>query len=483
MMENLDKLIRELCSYPSETQWIELKHNNYNPDMIGQDISALANGATLEEKRYAYFVWGIEDKTHRVVGTDHTLTSLKVGAQELENWLRSMLSNNADFEYDTTQIDGLTVSVLMIHCAQNQPVTFKKTGYIRVGSYTKKLSDHPALEARLWNRLQNLDFEGQLAKSELTLSDALRLIDYGVYFDLLNITTPASAEGIAHYMLEEEIILKQDNGLYGVTNMGAILFAKRLSDFQRVSRKAVRVVQFDGVNRLKMLREDIGNKGYALGFEGLIRYIEALIPTQELIDGALREKKTAYPLLAVREAIANALIHQDFSVTGTGPTVEVFSNRIEITNSGLPLVDIKRIIDNPPKSRNEKLASLMRRLGMCEELGTGWDKIIIACELMQLPAPRIDLFEESTKVTLYASIPFGNLSSDDRLWACYMHACIKHVQGERLTNASLRERFGVPQSSSGSISRLIKEAVSMRLIKPLDPTTSNKFMSYIPIWV
>lgn len=221
MMENLDKLIHELCSYPRETQWIELKHDNYNPDMIGQDISALANGATLEEKRYAYFLWGIEDKTHRVVGTDHTLTSLKVGAQELENWLRSMLSNNADFEYDTTQIDGLTVGVLMIHCTQNQPVTFKKTGYIRVGSYTKKLSDHPALEARLWNRLQNLDFEGQLAKSELTLSDALRLIDYGVYFDLLNITTPASAEGIAHYMLEEEIILKQDNGLYGVTNMGA----------------------------------------------------------------------------------------------------------------------------------------------------------------------------------------------------------------------------------------------------------------------
>ena len=72
--------------------------------------------------------------------------------------------------------------------------------------------------------------------------------------------------------------------------------------------------------------------------------------------------------------------------------VEIFQNRIEITNPGTPLVDIKRIIDNPPRSRNEGLASLMRRLRMCEELGTGWDKIVISCEFLQLPAPKIELF-------------------------------------------------------------------------------------------
>ena len=106
----------------------------------------------------------------------------------------------------------------------------------------------------------------------------------------------------------------------------------------------------------------------------------------------MREQRTAYPILAIREAVANALIHQDFSITGTGPVVEIFQNRIEITNPGTPLVEITRIIDNPPRSRNEKLAALMRRLRMCEELGTGWDKIVITCELKQLPAPRIELF-------------------------------------------------------------------------------------------
>ena len=283
-------------------------------------------------------------------------------------------------------------------------------------------------------------------------------------------------------MLEEGVIVKQDNGLYAITNLGAILLAKRLSDFSRISRKAIRVVQYQGNSRLNMLKEDVGGKGYVVGFEELIKYIEALLPTQELITGALREKKSAYPILAVREVVANALIHQDFSVTGTGPVVEIFDNRIEVTNSGTPLVDVRRIIDNPPKSRNEKLAALMRRLKMCEELGTGWDKIVITCELYQLPAPKIELFEDSTRVTLFSEISFSNLSMENKLWACYLHACIKHVQGEQLTNSSLRERFGLENSASATISRLIKEAVAMEIIKPLDPTTAPRYMKYIPVW-
>ena len=187
-------------------------------------------------------------------------------------------------------------------------------------------------------------------------------------------------------------------------------------------------------------------------------------------------------MISIREAVANALIHQDFSIKGTGPVVEIFANRIEITNSGIPLVDVYRIVDNPPKSRNEKLAELMRRLRMCEELGTGWDKMVLACEMLQLPAPKISLYEANTRVTLYSEIQYSNLSVDEKLWACYLHACIKQVQGEQLTNSSLRMRFGLPDSSAGSISRLIKDAVELKLIKPLDPNTAPRYMKYIPIW-
>ena len=481
-MENLDKLVRQLCTYSDETPWLEFKQNNYDPEMIGEDISALANSATLDEKNCAYFIWGVKNGTHEITGTKYNLQNLKKGNEELENWLRRLLSKNANFEYHTVEMDNVTVGVMIIQCALNQPVTFQKTEYIRVGSYTKKLLEYPALQSKLWGRLHNCNFEEQPSVQDLDLPTALRMLDYSVYFDLIEIPQPASAENIAHYMLEEGILLRQDNSLYTITNMGAILFAKHLSDFPKLSRKAIRVIQYEGNNRLNILKEDVGGKGYAVGFEGLIKYMEALIPTQEIITAALREKRTAYPMLAIREAIANALIHQDFSVSGTGPTVEIFKDRIEITNSGIPLVDVKRIVDNPPKSRNERLASLMRRLRMCEELGTGWDKIVISCEVQLLPTPRIELFEESTRVTLFSEIPFTSMPLEDKLWACYMHACIMHVQGESLTNASLRSRFGVPQSSSGSISRLIKTAVAKGTIKPLDPTTSNKYMKYVPAW-
>lgn len=240
-------------------------------------------------------------------------------------------------------------------------------------------------------------------------------------------------------------------------------------------------MQYQGKNRLNMLKEDVGNKGYAIGFDGLLKYIEALLPTQEVIKGAKRETVSPYPPIALREVIANALIHQDFSITGTGVVIEIFNNRIEITNPGIPLVDIYRIVDNPPKSRNEKLASLMRRLRMCEELGTGWDKIIISCELQQLPTPHIDIYEENTKVTLFSKVDFFDLSPQDKLWACYMHSCIKFIQGEFLTNSSLRMRFGLEEKSSASISRLIKEACEKGLIKKLEET-APRHTKYIPVW-
>lgn len=485
-MENLVKLVDRLRGYDSETYWFEFKHNNYDPEMIGQDISALANGAAYAEKNLAYMIWGIDDRTHEVVGTDYDQYTLKVGNQEIESWLRNLISKNAEFEFRTIQMKDSNMNdkrivVLIIHKATNQTVTFKKVDYIRVGSYTKKLSDYPQMQAQLWDKIRNSRFEEHFAKQDLTAEEAVQLLDFSIYFDIKKEPIPTELDGIIYYLTQEEILIKQDNGLYAITNLGAILFAKKLSAFPRLERKAVRVVQYQDKNRLNMLKEDVGNKGYAVGFDGLLKYIEALLPTQEVINGALRETVSAYPEIALREAIANALIHQDFSISGTGVVIEIFSNRIEITNPGIPLVDVSRIIDNPPKSRNEKLASLMRRLRMCEELGTGWDKIVISCELQQLPTPNIRIYEENTKVTLFSKMDFFDMPTEDKLWACYMHACIKYIQNEFLTNSSLRERFGLEEHSSASISRLIKEACDKHYIKKLEDT-APKHSKYVPIW-
>lgn len=485
-MENLEFLVDELRKYENETNWFEFKSNNYDPDMIGQDIAALANGAAYADKNCAYMIWGIDDKTHEIIGTNYDQHSLKQGNEEIESWLRRLLSSNAEFEFrnlvmKNNQNEDKAIVVLVIHKATNSVVTFKKVGYIRVGSYTKKLNEYPQMQTQLWDKIRNHQFEEQFAVQDLSFEEALQYLDYTAYFDIQGIPVPTDAHNILHYMTQESIIIKQDNGRYAITNLGAILFAKRLESFPRLKRKAVRVVKYQEKNRLNMLKEDVENKGYALSFEELLKYVEALLPTQEVIKGAKRETVLPYPVIVLREAIANALIHQDFSITGTGVVIEIFSNRIEITNPGVSLVDTYRIIDNPPRSRNEKLASLMRRLKMCEELGSGWDKIVIFSELEQLPAPKIYTYEENTKVTLFTKIPFHDLSSQDKLWACYMHACIKYIQSDFLTNSSLRTRFGLEEKSSASISRLIKDACIQGYIKKVEET-APRHTKYIPGW-
>lgn len=485
-MDHLVQLVNQLRKNQNETNWFEFKCNNFDPQMIGQDISALANSAAYSEKECAYMIWGIDDKSHDIVGTELDQYSKLVGNQEIESWLRNLISKNAEFEFHKIEMkdkkgDNKSLIVLIIHKASLQTVTFKKVDYIRVGSYTKKLSDYPQIQAQLWDKIRNSRFEEQYALQNLTAEEALQKLDYTAYFDIKGDPVPMNKKAILHYMEEEDLITKQDSGDYAITNLGAILFAKKLSTFPRLARKAVRVVQYKDKSRLDIIKEDVGITGYAVGFEGLLKFIEALLPSQEVINGAMRETISAYPPIALREVVANALIHQDFSITGTGTVIEIFSNRIEITNPGIPLVDIYRIVDNPPKSRNEKLSSLMRRLRMCEELGTGWDKIIISCKLKQLPTPHIDIYEENTKVTLFSKIDFFDLSSQEKLWACYMHSCIRYIQGEFLTNSSLRTRFGLEEKSSASISRLIKKACEKELIKKLEET-APRHTKYIPAW-
>lgn len=481
-MENIEILVNELRAYSNETQWLEFKCNNYVPETIGKDICALANGAVLEDRAKAYFIWGIDDKSHDIVGTHSDLQSLRQGKQELENWLRSMLSDNVDFEYSTTEIQGKTVGVMTIMATIGYPASFQGNEYIRVGSYTKKLKDVHALQMRLWQKLQNSNFEGKISIGDLDCTAVLNMLDYAVYFDLLGMKQPSDYKEIFHYLLEDKIILKQDNGLFGITNLGAVLLAKKLSDFPSVARKAIRIIKYADKNRYEIIKQLNQNKGYAVCFNEMLNLIETMTPTREPIVGGLRQNITAFPMLAIREAVANALIHQDFSVTGAGPTIEIFEGRIEVINPGIPLIDIKRIVDNPPRSRNEALSSLMRRMHICEELGTGWDKMVMSCESKKLPAPQIVLYEGNTKVILYSYVAFNNLTMEDKLWAVYLHSCLQFVQNMHLTNSSLRIRFGIEGSAISSISRLIKKAKDEGLIKLYTEETSNRYKQYDPYW-
>ena len=202
----------------------------------------------------------------------------------------------------------------------------------------------------------------------------------------------------------------------------------------------------------------------------------------EILGRALRKVVPMYPEMAIRELVANSIIHQNFFMNGTSPMIEIFSNRMEITNPGTPLIDKSRFVDHPPLSRNEKLASFMRRIGVCEERGSGYDKVVYQTEEYQLPAPDIEIYENHTKVTLFAHMEYAQMSKNDRYRACYLHACLKRVNRDYMTNSSLRERFKIESKNSSMISRLLSETCDVGLIKISDESTSDKNRKYLPFW-
>lgn len=478
----LISLVHELCALPKETEWVEFKENNANPEEIGEYISALANAAALQGKAFAYLVWGVRDAAHAIVGTSFDPFATKVGNEELESWLLRLLEPKIDFRFFKVPFDGSAVVVLEMARAARHPVRFKGQKFIRVGSYKKKLEAVPEKERALWRIFDQTPFEDNLAVDRATADEVLQLLDFPAYFDLLELPLPVNREGILAALAADRLIRKSDAGGWDITNLGAILFAKRLDAFRPLGRKAVRVIHYRGCDRTQTLREKQGTKGYACGFEGLIGFINGLLPANEVIGQALRTSVPMFPELAVRELVANALIHQDFFITGAGPMVEIFDDRIEITNPGEPLVDTDRFVDTPPRSRNEALASLMRRFRICEERGSGIDKVVAQVEVFQLPAPLFESPEGFTRSVLFAHKPLAAMDKAERIRACYLHACLCYVTRKAMTNTTLRARFGVEDHNRAAVSRMIREAVEAGAILPADPEAAPKLMRYLPFW-
>ena len=478
----LEILVKELAALPKESEWVEFKMNNSNPQEIGEYLSALSNSACYHKKAFAYLVFGIEDSTHALAGTDFRPLSEKKGNQELENWLITQLSPRIDINIFETNINGLHFALFKIQASRNTPVSFRGEYYIRVGSYKKRLDEHPEREREIWRIENTLVFENGIALDQATEEDVLQLIDYPSFFDLLKLPLPDNRKGIISRLIQEKVIVKTTDA-YQIKNLGAIMFAKDLNRFDSLSRKAIRVIFYKGGSRIATIKEQAAGKGYAVGFEGLIKYLDEQLPSNEIIDKALRKKVSLYPLLAIRELVANALIHQDFSVKGSSPMIEIFGNRIEITNPGKPLIDPLRFVDHNPESRNEILARFMRRLNICEERGSGIDKVVYECEYHQLPAPHIIVGDNYTRIILYAHKTLRQMDKQDKIRTCYLHACLKYVMGEYMTNQSLRERFGIEEQNYSIASRIIAETIQAGFVKDYDTESkSKKYAKYVPFW-
>jgi predicted HTH transcriptional regulator len=228
--------------------------------------------------------------------------------------------------------------------------------------------------------------------------------------------------------------------------------------------------------------DQVGSKGYAVGFRGLIRFIMNQLPQNEIIEDALRKEVKLAPEITIRELVANALIHQDLAIGGVSAMIEAYSNRIEISNPGIPVVPIERFIDGY-QSRNERMASFMRRCGICEEKSSGIDKVVQTAEVFQLPAPFFGIGHNRTIAILYGPKDLDDMDRDDRIRACYQHCALKWVMSERMINQSLRERFKLSESKSAIISQIIAATIETGLIKQDEAVgMSRKYARYLPFW-
>jgi len=454
---------------PTEHQRLEFKEakNQFDSKKLIEYCVAMANegGGVL--------LLGVADKPPRIV----------VGTQAMPNVVDAAqrIFQTVGFRVDIEEVTHPEGRVLVFYI----PSRPRGTAYHYGGKYLMRSGE--ALVPMSEDQLRRIFAEGQpdwLEEPSLTGLDAqqvVELLDTQKFFELLKIPYPTNRAGVLARLMDERLVDKID-GTYTIRRLGAILLAKQLTNFQDVAGKAPRVVVYSGSSKLETRLDQTGVFGYAVSFQSLVNFIMSQLPQNELIEDALRKEVKLVPDLVIRELVANALIHQDFTLSGASVMIEVYNNRVEISNPGEPLVPVERFIDGY-QSRNERLAHLMRRFGVCEEKSSGIDRVVQSAELYQLAAPDFKAVFRRTSVTIYGPRPFEEMDRNDRVRACYQHCVLKWVMSERMTNQSLRERFCLAEDKAAIASQIIAATIESGLIKPDERVgASRKFARYIPFW-
>lgn len=454
----------------SEHQNLEFKEAKFSYDnqKLFRYCVALANEGG------GHLLLGIEDKPPRkVVGTLAFNDPVDMAAK---------IFQTLKFRVEIEEVQHPDGRVLVFQI----PSRPYGTAYQHEGAYLMRAGE--GLVPMTEDRLRVIFSEGQPdwllqpAKSGAADDEVIALLDTQGYFDLMKLPYPTQRTGVLE-RLAGDCLIRQDGDGWEISNLAAILLAKKLDAFSpALARKAVRVVIYDGINKLKTKDDKPGNRGYAIGFESLVDFIHSAAPQNRFIEQAVREEVKMFPKQALRELIANALVHQDFVMTGTSVMIEMYDDRLEVSNPGLPPIKVERFIDEY-RSRNERLGDIMRRMGICEEKGSGIDKVISAAELFQLPAPDFRVGELRTTAVLFAHQEFPEMSKTDRVRACYQHCCLQYVSGQSMTNQSLRLRFGVDENKVATVSTVIMATKEVGLIKQdASESMSTRYARYLPFW-
>jgi len=475
--ENAIKTLKDSL-YPVAVELNELDWKSglsYKTERLAQHICAFANlqGGGL-------FVFGINNdgSMFSITKEDADKTIVLLG-----NIAKNNLNVSIEIEHSIISFEDKSLLFVYVPEQQQKPVHLRGAdiynSYSRSAGQTVKMNKKQVEFLMFQSR--GLSYEELPALENLSEKEVLKKLSIQKFFELLEKNVPKSTDAIFDSLMKYDLI-KSSKGKWTITNLGAILFADDMTDFADLKSRSIIVRQYVGTNNRELEKEQVGRYGYAAGFEGLIEYILNRLPKTEVIEG-IRKDIPIYPKVAIREFVANALIHQDFAITGMPITIELFSNRLSITNPGAPLNDVNRLIDLPPRSRNEMLAQSMLLLGICERRGSGVDRAIAAIEERRLPPVKFEKSESHTRVILFPPKKLSEMTKAEKVRACYQHASLLYEDKKELNNQTVRERFGIDKNNSAAASRIIMDTFEAGLIKLSDPEmTSKKYATYIPFY-
>lgn len=478
----LEKIIEE----QDESEILEYKTNFDIAEEIGEYISALGNSALMLHKSYAYMIWGVRDTTKEILGTKFDPKHRKVSTKNkmpFVTFIEQFIDPHINLYWEEHEIHSKRILLLIIDVSRvSKPISFKGKRYIRVGTSKKNLAEFPEKERLIWKAFESTKFESKLAKENLTFDQINELLDLSPYKNLFE--PKLNHEDLVKKMIDDNLIRQRNNGNFDITNLCAYSFAKNMNNFPSLRKRTVRLTKYSGNQKLdEAIFDSQGRLGIILSFKNIITNIMRLIPYKENYSGGIRKDIPMFPEIAIRELLANELVHQDFTVDGMSPTVEIFSNKIVFTNPGTPLIPTNRFLDVPPVSRNNDLADLMGKFHIVESRGTGIDKVVNSLEQNGLPSLEIKVpTSRFTVVTIRSKKKFKDMSISERNNSIYWSACLKYVQDEQISNKTIRDTFGLATRDSSMVSKAISNAVDALLIKVYDPEVGKKFSKYIPFW-
>lgn len=470
--ESLKPLPHEL----NELDW-KLDISSKGERSLSKHISAFAN-----HSQGGYLVFGVNDEGD-VVGIDQK--KIKTIISRIGSVAREGMEPQVSIDHVVTEFNGRTILFVYIKESAEKPVHLRGQGleasYIRSAASTQKMSKQEIGWCLLNSKVPS--FEEQDATLPHLGSEILKQLDSAAFYKLLDLPIPSHEQALLEKLVEFNLV-KPDNHQYKITNLGVMLLAKNLSSFNAHARRGIRVICYTGNSKIEASKDRFFDVGYAIGFDTILHYVQEQLPTNEVIDDAFRKNVPVYPIVVIREILANAIIHQDFSFDCTHPCVEIFSDRIEITNPGTLILQtsLDRLFGST-HPRNELLARIMYKLRICEDRGSGLLRSLMAIELHALPPLKFDVSTTTFKVTIYAPRNYQDMSRQERIEACFQHCVLKYLSNDKMTNASLRKRLGISEKNYALASRIIKETIDQSKIKIANPEIKNaKYIHYTPFY-